>query len=181
MENQESLIESSLEPLQPSSDGRQYLSFALGAEAYAVDISSIKEIIEYGGLRPIPMVPPFIRGVINLRGSVVPIIDLSVRFGRRRSVVTRRTSIVVAEIASSGGTQDIGFVVDSVNTILQIPNDQIEAAPAFGAKIRSDFIKGMGCVDERFVIILDLLTVLAIEELASQGARALLLGHAGTA
>jgi purine-binding chemotaxis protein CheW len=150
-----------------SADSQQYLSFALGAEAYAVNISSIKEIIEYGGLRPIPMVASFIRGVINLRGSVVPIIDLAARFGRRRSAITRRTTIVIAEVMGAGATQDVGFMVDGVNSILQIPADLIEQAPAFGAKIRSDFIQGMGCVDDRFVIILDLATVLAIEELSA--------------
>ena len=145
---------------------QQYLTFMLGGEVFAIGILHIKEIIEYGQLTTVPMMPTFIRGVINLRGSVVPVIDLSVRFGRAPVEVTRRTCIVIIEINNGDEHQDIGVVVDSVSEVLEIPASQVEPAPAFGAKIRTDFIQGMGKVNERFVIILNVLNVLSVEEMS---------------
>jgi purine-binding chemotaxis protein CheW len=144
----------------------QYLTFMLGGEVFAIGILHIKEIIEYGQLTTVPMMPNFIRGVINLRGAVVPVIDLSVRFGRAPVVVTRRTCIVIIEINNGDERQDIGIVVDSVSEVLEIPASQVEPAPAFGAKIRTDFIQGMGKVNERFVIILNVLNVLSVDEMS---------------
>lgn len=145
----------------------QYLTFQLGGEMFAVGILNIKEIIEYGSVTEIPMVPPFIRGVINLRGAVVPVIDLASRFGGKRSEVSRRTCIVIIELAEGEERQDIGVVVDSVSEVLEIPASEIEPPPAFGARIRADFIKGMGKVNGRFVIILDVAKVLSVDEIAS--------------
>ena len=145
---------------------QQYLTFVLGGEMFAIEILDIREIIEYGALTTVPMMPAFIRGVINLRGSVVPVIDLSVRFGRPPVEVTRRTCIVIIEIADAEQRQDIGIVVDSVSEVLEIPADRIEPPPAFGAKIRTDFMQGMGKVNERFVILLDVRNVLSVEEMS---------------
>ncbi len=150
-----------------SHDQQQYLTFMLGGEMFAIGILAIKEIIEYGNLTVVPMMPDFIRGVINLRGAVVPVIDLSARFGRKPSEITRRTCIVIIEIASDDGTQDVGVVVDAVNEVLEIPPDQIEPPPAFGARIRTDFIQGMGKIGERFVIILKVNSVLSIDDIAT--------------
>ncbi len=150
-------------------NNHQYLAFTLGGETYAIAILRIKEIISYGQLTTVPMMPPFVRGVINLRGSVVPVIDLMSRFGRHQTEVQRRTCIVILEAlgGGEGGTQqDIGVMVDAVNEVVEIPADQIEPAPAFGAKIRSDFIRGMGKLGGRFVMILNLDSVLAVDELA---------------
>jgi purine-binding chemotaxis protein CheW len=131
---------------------------------FAIAILNIKEIIEYGNLTEVPMVPSFIRGVINLRGSVVPVVDLSVRFGRKRTEVSRRTCIVIIEVQSSDeAKQDIGVMVDSVSEVLEIPRSEIEPPPAFGAKIRVDFMHGMGKVAGKFVIILDADKVLSVE------------------
>jgi purine-binding chemotaxis protein CheW len=109
------------------------------------------------------MMPPFIRGVINLRGAVVPVIDLAARFGGKTSEVQRRTCIVIVEMQQEEGKHDLGIMVDAVSEVLEIPGTQIEPAPAFGAKIRADFIAGMGKVDSKFVIILDIMRVLSVE------------------
>jgi purine-binding chemotaxis protein CheW len=147
-------------------ENAQYLTFSVAGEVFAIGILGIKEIIEYGQLTEIPMMPAFIRGVINLRGAVVPVIDLAVRFGREPTEVARRTSIVILEVADDNGTQDIGIVVDAVHEVLEIPGKEIEPPPAFGAKIRTDFIRAMGKVNEKFVIILNIDRVLSVEEMA---------------
>ena len=147
-------------------DQQQYLTFMLGGEVFAIGILAIKEIIEYGNLTEVPMMPDYIRGVINLRGSVVPVVDLSARFGRKGTELTRRTCIVIIEVESDQEKQVVGVVVDAVNEVLEIPEDQIEPPPAFGAKIRTDFIRGMGKVDSRFVIMLNVGKVLSIDDLA---------------
>ena len=144
----------------------QYLTFLLAGETFAIGISGVKEIIEYGELTIVPMMPEFIRGVINLRGSVVPVVDLSARFGKKACTVTKRTCTVIIEVESADGKQDIGMMVDAVSAVLEIPQSEIEPAPAFGARIRTDFIEGMGKVNGKFVIILNVDHVLSIEEMA---------------
>ena len=143
----------------------QYLTFLLGGEMFAVGILNVKEIIEYGHLTEIPMMPAFIRGVINLRGSVVPVIDLSARFGGKTTEVSRRTCIVIVELGDGEERQDLGVIVDAVNEVLEIPRADIEPPPSFGARIRADFIQGMGKVDGHFVIILNVEPVLSTEEI----------------
>jgi purine-binding chemotaxis protein CheW len=147
---------------------QQYLTFQLSGEMFALAILNVKEIIEYGNLTEIPMMPPFIRGVINLRGAAVPVIDQTVRFGGQRSEVGKRTCIVIVEMKSGEegrASQDIGIIVDAVSEVLEIPLGDIEPPPSFGAKIRADFIAGMGKVDGNFVIILNIDRVLSVEEL----------------
>lgn len=144
--------------------GRQYLAFTLNGEIFAIDILQIREIIEYGQLTEVPMMPTSVRGVINLRGAVVPVIDLSARFGRDRSAVARRTCIVIVEIAEDDKTQTLGVMVDAVNEVLEIPD--IEPTPSFGARIRTDFIAGMGRVNGHFVIILDVARVFSVDEIS---------------
>lgn len=150
-----------------SAPQQQYLTFLLAGEVFAIGITGIKEIIEYGSLTLVPMMPGFIRGVINLRGAVVPVVDLSVRFGKESSEVGKRTCIVIIEVEKDGEKQDIGVVVDAVNEVIEIAASEIEPAPAFGARLRSDFINGMGKVNGRFVILLDVDHVLSIDEMAS--------------
>lgn len=148
---------------------QQYLTFQLRGEVYAIDILHIKEIIGYGQVTQIPMVPEFIRGVINLRGRVVPVLDLSARFGRQVTAAGRRTCIVIVEVASAGEHQDIGVMVDAVNEVLEIPITEIEPPPSFGAAIRTDFIEGMGKINGRFIVILNVTHVLSVDELAMLG------------
>lgn len=147
-------------------EAQQYLTFLLGGEMFAIGILNIKEIIEYGSLTEVPMMPEFIRGVINLRGAVVPVIDLSARFGRKRTDITRRTCIVIIEVETDEEKVDIGVVVDAVSEVLEIAAAEIEPAPSFGAKIRADFIAAMGKVNGKFVIIMNVNNVLSVNELA---------------
>lgn len=161
----------SLAAAAAEAQSHQYLTFLLGGELYAIGILSIKEIIEYGKLTTIPMMPEHIRGVINLRGAVVPVVDLSARFGRGGCQITRRTCIVIIEIGGDEGERhDIGVIVDAVCEVQDIPANRIEAPPAFGANIRTDFISGMGKVGEQFVIILNVDHVLSLDELEALGA-----------
>lgn len=152
-------------------DQHQYLTFMLGGETYAMGILAIKEIIEYASLTEVPRMPGFIRGVINLRGAVVPVIDLSARFGKQATTVTRRTCIVIVEVASGEATQMetqvVGVMVDAVNAVLEILPHDIEPPPSFGARIRADFMSGMGKVGGKFVIILNIHHVLSVDEIAA--------------
>jgi purine-binding chemotaxis protein CheW len=151
----------------PAEEEAQYLTFMLGAEMFAIGILGIKEIIEYGNLTVVPMMPAFVRGVINLRGAVVPVVDLSARFGRQNSDITRRSCVVIIEAsAEDGQPQDIGLLVDTVSAVLEIPAAQIEPPPSFGARIRADFISGMAKVDGKFVIVLEVGRVLSIDEMS---------------
>jgi purine-binding chemotaxis protein CheW len=151
----------------------QYLTFLLGGEMFAIGILGIKEILEYGQLTGVPMMPACVRGVINLRGAVVPVVDLSARFGGQTCEVTRRSCIVIIEADSQAGTQDVGLMVDAVSAVLEIPASEIEPPPSFGAKIRADFIGGMAKVDGSFVIVLNVDRVLSVDEMA-------MLSEAGT-
>ena len=153
--------------LAAAGEAHQYLTFLLGGEMYAVGILNVKEIIEYGNLTEIPMMPAFIRGVINLRGSVVPVVDLAARFGQTQSEVGKRTCIVIVEVRQGDDKQDLGIMVDAVSEVLEIPGSEIEPPPSFGAKIRAEFIAGMGKVAGKFVILLDIQKVLSVDEIAS--------------
>lgn len=152
-----------------ASDGesaQQYLTFLLGGEMFAVGILNVKEIIEYGNVTEIPMMPTFIRGVINLRGAVVPVIDMAARFGGKVSAVGRRTCIVIVELREGDAVHDVGVIVDAVSEVLEIGAHEIEPPPSFGAAIRVDFISGMGKVAGRFVVLLNIARVLSVEEIA---------------
>jgi purine-binding chemotaxis protein CheW len=146
---------------------QQYLTFVLTGEVFAMGILAIKEIIEYAELTEVPMMPGYVRGVINLRGAVVPVIDLSVRFGKPASPVTKRTCIVIIEVVANSERHVLGVIVDAVNAVLDIPAAEIEPPPAFGASIRTDFIQGMGKMNGKFVIILDVDHVLAPDEMST--------------
>lgn len=146
---------------------RQFLTFVLGGVMYALEIVNIKEIIEYGEVTEVPMLPPSIRGIINLRGAVVPVIDLAARFGGHPASVQRRTCIVIVEAIQAGQQSDIGIMVDAVSEVLDIAGSEIEPPPSFGARIRADFIAGMGRVAGKFVIILDIARVLTVEDMAA--------------
>jgi purine-binding chemotaxis protein CheW len=148
-----------------ASEQGQYLTFMLGSEVFAIGILAIKEIIEYGNLTEVPMMPDCVRGVINLRGAVVPVMDLAVRFGKSAGAVTKRTCIVIVETEREGQREVIGVVVDAVNAVLEISAEDIEPPPSFGPRIRTEFIEGLGKVNGKFVILLATERVLAIEGL----------------
>lgn len=148
-------------------DSQQFLTFTLGSEMYALGILNIKEIIEYGQLTEVPMMPSTVRGVINLRGSVVPVIDLAIRFGSPATQIQRRTCIIIVEAEQDEQKLDIGILVDGVTAVQDILPADIEPPPTFGAKIRADFIAGMGKVDSKFIIILNSSKVLSVDEMAT--------------
>lgn len=146
---------------------QQYLTFVLGREIFAINILNIKEIIEYGQLTEVPKMPAFIRGVINLRGAVVPVIDMAARFDKPTAEITRKTCIVIIEVAHADTTQVVGIMVDAVNEVVDIEAGNIEPAPSFGANIRVDFIEGMGKIEGKFIILLNVNKVLSVDEIAN--------------
>jgi len=147
--------------------GRLYLTFILGGEMFAIEIQRIREIIEYIQPTVVPMMPPALRGVINVRGGVVPVIDLAVRFNWTPTGIGRRTSIVIIETLYNEQKHMLGLVVDRVNAVTEIKAEDIEPAPVFGARIDSDFISGMAKCDGRFVIVLNIEKTLSVQELAA--------------
>ena len=147
-------------------DQTKYLTFNVNDGRYGVSIAGVKEIIEYPSLTQVPMTPEFIRGVINLRGNVVPVIDLAARLGQSSKEITKRTCVIIVEPEVDEEKTDVGFVVDAVYEVVNIPDEDIEAAPAFGAEIQTDFIQGMAKRKEEFVILLEMDRVLSIDELA---------------
>jgi purine-binding chemotaxis protein CheW len=152
-------------------EAKQYLTFMLDGEMFSLNILCIKEIIWYANLTEVPMMPACIRGVINLRGAVVPVMDLSNRFGKPSTAVVKSTCIVIVEVPTpiGGEHQNMGLVVDSVQAVLEIPANEIEPAPSFGAKIRPDFIEGIAKVSGKFVILLNVDRVMSIEEISQLG------------
>jgi len=143
----------------------QYLSFRCRNELLALPIRLVREIIEYGHVTPVPMMPSFIRGVINLRGHVVPVLDLASRFGHPPGNEGRRSCIIVMELEHDGQMLVMGLVVDSVDAVLDIPGDQIEPPPRFGTGIRTDFIAGMARQEDGFIVILEVDRVLSVTEM----------------
>ncbi|MES0489802.1 MAG: chemotaxis protein CheW [Leptospirales bacterium] len=147
-------------------DEEQYLTFQLGTEELGVSILSVKEIISFINITRVPMVPGYILGVINVRGNVVPVIDLGPRFGKKKSPITGLTCIIIVEIDDSESKHDIGIVVDSVEDVIDITEENMEAAPSFGANIRADYVAGIGKIGSRFIKLLHIDNVLDIGELS---------------
>jgi len=145
---------------------RKYLTFVQGRERYGVDIERIREIIEYGQVTAVPMAPAHIRGVINLRGHVVPIVDMGSRLGLDSADVGNRACNIIVEMEVDEESVPLGFTVQAVEEVVDIEDAQIEAAPAFGTEVPSEYIAGMGKVDGDFVTILDISKALAIDALS---------------
>ncbi|GFE61509.1 chemotaxis protein CheW [Geobacter sp. AOG2] len=143
----------------------QYLTFKLDEEVFALDVATVREILEYTGITKVPQTPDFMRGVINLRGSVVPVIDLRLKFGMSTTLQTVNTCIVVVEVDLEDETLVLGLLADSVQEVIEMEPEQIEAAPHIGTRLNTAFIKGMGKYDNRFVMILDIDNVFTGEEL----------------
>lgn len=140
----------------PDEDGvQQFLTFALGKEVFAMDIRTVREIIQYGPMTTVPLMPDFVRGVINLRGAVVPVIDLHARFGHPVAQITKRSCIVIFDAQREGERIELGLLVDGVSEVIEIAADQIDPPPQFGGAVQREFIQGMGKTGKRFVIILD--------------------------
>jgi purine-binding chemotaxis protein CheW len=144
----------------------QYLTFALGEEVFAMDIRTVREIIQHGAMTVVPLMPQFVRGVINLRGAVVPVIDLQSRFGRATTVVGKKTCIIIFDASRGGEKTELGLMVDAVSEVIEILPDQIEPPPQFGTSIQREFIRGMGKVYGEFIVILEPERALDIDDMA---------------
>jgi purine-binding chemotaxis protein CheW len=153
-------------PDEGENTASQFLTFDLNDENYGIGILHIREIIEYGNVTPVPLMPSYIAGVINLRGAVVPVVNLARRFEMEPKPVNKKTSIVIIELSEQHDSVEIGIIVDMVNEVIDLNDSDITAAPSFGTKIRSDFIKGMGKINDKLMILLDVDHVLSIEELS---------------
>jgi len=145
---------------------KQFLTFRIGIENYGLELSQTREIIEYGGITQVPLMPNFLRGIINLRGEVVPVIDLAVRLGRKPIEVQRRTCIIVVELTNNDQHHVLGLLADAVSEVIEMDDENIEDAPSFGANIRAEFIQGIAKQGEEFVVLLDANNALSIRELA---------------
>lgn len=161
MQNVNEQIASALQ--QGEGASHQYLTFQVRDQKLAVEILRIKEIIEFGRITVVPMMQQCISGVINLRGSVVPVVDLSARFGQGKTEVNRRTCIVILESQMRDETQVVGFMVDAVNAVVDITADSIAPPPQFGAGVKTDFLRGIGKVEEEFVLLLHVERLLDFE------------------
>jgi purine-binding chemotaxis protein CheW len=144
----------------------QYLSFTLAEELFALDIGTVREVLDFTRVTEVPQTPDFMRGVINLRGSVVPVMDLRRKFGLPTAEQTVNTCIIIVEVALDGEKTVLGALADSVQEVLDLEPGQIEPPPRIGMHLNTNFIKGMGKRDERFIIILDIDRVFSGEELS---------------
>jgi len=144
----------------------QYLTFRLAEEVYALDIAKVREVLDFTEATKVPRTPEFMRGVINLRGSVVPVVDLRLKFGMSATEKTVNTCVIITEVTVDNDTTVLGCLADSVQEVIDLEPGQIAPAPRIGTKLRTEFIQGMGKRDDRFVILLDVDMVFSAEELS---------------
>jgi len=149
----------------PEQNVQQHLTFMIGGEEYAVSLLRVKEIIEYDTITQVPKTPAWVRGVINLRGSVVPVIDLAVKFRQAPSVAGKLTCIVITEVQCEGGTTPMGIMADSVRQVIDLKPQEIEAPPTFGTRVKVDYLLGMARSGKKFCLILDTEKVLSTADL----------------
>jgi purine-binding chemotaxis protein CheW len=146
---------------------RQYLTFKLGGEVFATDVAKVREVLDFTTITKIPRTPEFMSGVINLRGNVVPVVDLRLCFEMSKTEKTVNTCVVVVEMMLDSEPIVIGALADSVEEVIDLEPEQIEPAPKIGTQIRTDFIKGMGKRDSQFIMILDIDRIFSSEELSA--------------
>lgn len=142
------------------SGGQEYVTFGLNDEEYAFDALNVREIIEFGNVTKVPHLPDFFKGVVNLRGTIIPVVDLKQKFGMESGNYQKHTCVIVTEFSKGV----MGVIVDAVSDVMYLPDESISPTPSFGTKIRTDYIKGMGKVGDRLVLILDVDKVLTEEE-----------------
>ncbi len=147
-------------------EATQHLTFMLDEEVFALDISKVREVLEYSTVTKVPQTPEFMLGVINLRGNVVPVIDMRLKFGMSGTEKTVNTCIIIVEVKVEGESTVLGAMADSVQEVFELESDQIEPPPKIGTRMNTDFIRGMGKRDGEFIIILDIDKVFSTEELA---------------
>jgi len=146
-------------------NGARFLSFTVDGENYCMDILKVKELMGMTAITPLPRTPQFIRGVINLRGRIIPVIDLRLKFGLSFEEYTKRTCIIVVEVAYEGETVLMGLVVDTIQDVVSIPEEKLSKIPYINARIKSEYIRGIADTPEGMKIVLDVLKVLSGEEL----------------
>ncbi len=144
----------------------QYLTFKLESEVFALDVTQVREVLDLTPITKVPRSPDFMRGVINVRGSVVPVVDLRLKFGLSQVEKTLDTRIVVMEISLDGEITVLGAIADSVHEVIELEPGQIEKPPKIGSRWRTDFIKGIGKRDDQFIIILEIDRIFSTDELA---------------
>jgi len=144
----------------------QYLTFKLDQETYALDITQVREVLDFSEVTKVPRMPDFMRGVINLRGGVVPVVDLRLKFGMTGTEKTIDTCIIIIDLAIEGENTLLGALADSVQEVMTMEPDQIVAAPKIGTRLNTEFIKGMGKRNDEFVIIVDIDKVFSLDEVA---------------
>ncbi|MBI5740182.1 MAG: chemotaxis protein CheW [Nitrospirae bacterium] len=144
----------------------QYLTFKLEDEVFALDIAKVREVLEYTTVTKVPRTPDFMCGVINLRGGVVPVVNMRLKFGMPDAEKTVNTCIIIVEVNLDGETTVLGALADSVQEVMDLEPDRIEPAPKIGTRLRTDFIKGMGKHDNKFIMILDIDKVFSADEMA---------------
>jgi purine-binding chemotaxis protein CheW len=149
----------------------QYLTFKLADEIFALDVAKVREILELTTITKVPQTPDFMRGVINLRGSVVPVVDMRLKFGMSMTEQTVNTCIIVVEVNLDGDTIVLGALADSVQEVVEMEPESIEPAPHIGTKLDTTFIKGMGKIDDHFVMILDIDKIFSSAELTDLAER----------
>ena len=149
----------------------QYLTFLLGEEVFAMDIRCVREIIQHSQMTMVPLMPDFVRGVINLRGSVVPVIDLQARFGRACAQVGKKTCIIIFDTQMAGEKVELGLLVDAVSEVVDIANAAVEPPPQFGTSIPREFVQGMGKLGAAFIVILAPERALDINDMAALAAQ----------
>ena len=147
----------------------RFLTFTLGREMFALDISSVREILDMTDITHIPQTPDAVRGVVNVRGAAVPVIDLRLRFGMEEAERTVNTRIVIVEIPNGDGVTVLGAIADSVKEVLEMEPDAIAPPPAMGASVKTDFLRGIGKADGRFILVLDIAQVLGTDEVLALG------------
>ena len=147
-------------------EATQHLTFKLDDEVFAIDISTVREVLEFSTVTKVPRTPDFMCGVINLRGGVVPVVDLRLKFGMAEAEKTVNTCIIIVEVSVDGQSTVLGALADSVQEVHDFEADQIEPAPKIGTKLNTDFIRGMGKRDDQFIMILDIDKVFSSDELA---------------
>ncbi|MCK9265187.1 MAG: chemotaxis protein CheW [Desulfomonilia bacterium] len=145
---------------------RQYLSFKLEEEEFALEISRVREVLDFTRVTKVPQAPDFMKGVINLRGAVVPVVDLNRKFGIKDTEKTVHTRIIIGEVDIDGDQTVLGVLADSVHEVMELEPEHIEPAPKIGARMNTDFLKGMGKRDEEFVMILDIDRIFSADEMA---------------
>ncbi len=148
-----------------AADQGQYLGLFIGDEEYAIGILHVKEILQFDALTRVPGTPPSVRGVINVRGSVVPVIDLAVKFGLPESVITKRSCIVIVEVEIDGEGTVMGVMADAVSQVVELGPADILPPPSFGTRVQVDYLRGMGRSGRKFILILDIDRVLTVDEL----------------